>query len=72
MLLGLYYQLLHLQKLQKVERETKDNKENDQENQGQDEDMELPIFEPPTIARATDSFSMDIKLGEGGFGTVYK
>ncbi|EOY12689.1 S-locus lectin protein kinase family protein [Theobroma cacao] len=69
---AVYCQLLHLQKPQKVERETKDNKENDQENQGQDEDMELPIFEPHTIARAADSFSVDIKVREGGFGTVYK
>ncbi|KAK6229580.1 hypothetical protein SCA6_018531 [Theobroma cacao] len=69
---AVYCQLLHSQKLQKVDRETKDNKENDQENQGQDENMELPIFEPPTIARATDSFSVDIKQSEGGFGTVYK
>ncbi|KAK6229578.1 hypothetical protein SCA6_018529 [Theobroma cacao] len=34
--------------------------------------MELPIFEPHTIARAADSFSVDIKVREGGFGTVYK
>ncbi|KAK6229597.1 hypothetical protein SCA6_018548 [Theobroma cacao] len=45
-------------------REAEDNKENDQENQGQDKDVELPIFELATVARATDSFSMDNKLGE--------
>ncbi|EOY12655.1 Uncharacterized protein TCM_031157 [Theobroma cacao] len=52
--------------------ETESNKENDSENQGQDDDVELPIFGLPTIALATDSFSMDSKLVEGGFGTVHK
>lgn len=36
------------------------------------EDMELPLFDLTTIADATDNFSIDNKLGEGGFGPVYK
>ncbi|XP_037492215.1 G-type lectin S-receptor-like serine/threonine-protein kinase SD1-1 [Jatropha curcas] len=36
------------------------------------EDMELPIFDLPTIAKATDNFSSINKLGQGGFGPVYK
>ncbi|KAF9672893.1 hypothetical protein SADUNF_Sadunf11G0091800 [Salix dunnii] len=36
------------------------------------EDMELPIFDMSTIAHATDTFSDSNKLGEGGFGPVYK
>ncbi|CAK7338298.1 unnamed protein product, partial [Dovyalis caffra] len=36
------------------------------------EDMELPIFDLSTIAHATDNFSSNNKLGEGGFGAVYK
>ncbi|XP_044350421.1 receptor-like serine/threonine-protein kinase SD1-8 isoform X3 [Triticum aestivum] len=36
------------------------------------DDLELPIFDLGTIAAATDGFSIDNKLGEGGFGPVYK
>ncbi|KAI7727196.1 hypothetical protein M8C21_015725, partial [Ambrosia artemisiifolia] len=35
------------------------------------EDSELPLFEFNTIANATNNFSDDCKLGEGGFGPVY-
>ncbi|KAB1215252.1 hypothetical protein CJ030_MR4G004191 [Morella rubra] len=41
-------------------------------NEGQDEKMELPLFDLSTITRATNKFSVDNKLGEGGFGPVYK
>ncbi|PKA45677.1 Receptor-like serine/threonine-protein kinase SD1-8 [Apostasia shenzhenica] len=34
--------------------------------------MELPIFDMSTIAFATNNFSNENKLGEGGFGPVYK
>uniref|UniRef100_A0ACD5WL08 Uncharacterized protein n=1 Tax=Avena sativa TaxID=4498 RepID=A0ACD5WL08_AVESA len=37
-----------------------------------DDELELPIFDLGTIAAATDGFSIDNKLGEGGFGPVYK
>ncbi|GAU41718.1 hypothetical protein TSUD_349790 [Trifolium subterraneum] len=36
------------------------------------EDFELPIFDQATILKATNNFSFDNKLGEGGFGPVYK
>ncbi|KAJ6770507.1 RECEPTOR-LIKE SERINE/THREONINE-PROTEIN KINASE SD1-8 [Salix purpurea] len=36
------------------------------------EDVELPVFDMSTIAHATDTFSDSNKLGEGGFGPVYK
>ncbi|XP_015897124.3 G-type lectin S-receptor-like serine/threonine-protein kinase At4g27290 [Ziziphus jujuba] len=41
-------------------------------NEGQKEDMELPSFDLSVIASATDNFSLSNKLGEGGFGPVYK
>ena len=41
-------------------------------NKGPEEDMELPLFDLSTIARATDDFSLNNKLGEGGFRPVYK
>ncbi|WOG85207.1 hypothetical protein DCAR_0104395 [Daucus carota subsp. sativus] len=38
----------------------------------ENEDLELPLFEFEKIANATSNFSNDNKLGEGGFGPVYK
>ncbi|XP_050217236.1 LOW QUALITY PROTEIN: G-type lectin S-receptor-like serine/threonine-protein kinase SD1-1 [Mercurialis annua] len=34
--------------------------------------MELPIFDLSTLMKATDNFSSLNKLGQGGFGRVYK
>ncbi|KAF3453566.1 hypothetical protein FNV43_RR04006 [Rhamnella rubrinervis] len=39
---------------------------------GQKEDVELPMFNLSTIASATANFSLNNKLGQGGFGAVYK
>ncbi|XP_052206368.1 G-type lectin S-receptor-like serine/threonine-protein kinase At4g27290 isoform X4 [Diospyros lotus] len=36
------------------------------------EDLQLPSFDLTTIVDATDNFSLHNKLGEGGFGPVYK
>ncbi|KAF7822798.1 G-type lectin S-receptor-like serine/threonine-protein kinase [Senna tora] len=36
------------------------------------EDMELPLFELDKIVNATKAFSTHNKLGEGGFGPVYR
>nr|POF09665.1 g-type lectin s-receptor-like serine/threonine-protein kinase [Quercus suber] len=44
----------------------------DQNIEGQSEDLEVPFFNLTTIAIATDNFSINNKLGEGGFGIVYK
>ncbi|XVF77708.1 hypothetical protein PTKIN_Ptkin14bG0068600 [Pterospermum kingtungense] len=43
-----------------------------EENQGDGEDMELEVFDLGTIYQATDTFSINNKLGQGGFGPVYK
>nr|XP_011461130.1 PREDICTED: G-type lectin S-receptor-like serine/threonine-protein kinase At4g27290 isoform X1 [Fragaria vesca subsp. vesca] len=40
--------------------------------EGGNDDMELLKFDLCTISRATDDFSDNYKLGEGGFGPVYK
>ncbi|KAL7188162.1 hypothetical protein ACSBR1_038096 [Camellia fascicularis] len=37
-----------------------------------EETLELPIFEMVTISRATNKFCDTNKIGEGGFGSVYK
>ncbi|XWS09903.1 hypothetical protein CRYUN_Cryun39dG0029600 [Craigia yunnanensis] len=40
--------------------------------ENQKEDLELPLFDFATIARATNNFSAQNKIGEGGFGPIYK
>ena len=35
-------------------------------------DSWLPLFSLASVAAATENFSMECKLGEGGFGPVYK
>ncbi|GMN31952.1 hypothetical protein TIFTF001_046561 [Ficus carica] len=42
------------------------------ENRAREEDFELPLFSLATISTATDNFSVNNKLGEGGFGPVYR
>ncbi|KAL3503539.1 hypothetical protein ACH5RR_037988 [Cinchona calisaya] len=37
-----------------------------------DEELELPVFEFSTLMKATNNFAITNKLGEGGFGIVYK
>ncbi|XP_023879884.1 G-type lectin S-receptor-like serine/threonine-protein kinase At4g27290 isoform X1 [Quercus suber] len=51
---------------------TKGNIGKECDNVGRKEDIELPIFDLTAIANATDNFSNNKKLGEGGFGSVYK
>ncbi|WKA12289.1 hypothetical protein VitviT2T_029693 [Vitis vinifera] len=47
---------------------------NSEENTNEEEkkDLELPLFDLATILNATNNFSIENKLGEGGFGPVYK
>lgn len=42
------------------------------ENMLRKEDIYLPTFDLAIIVKATDNFSSSNKLGEGGFGPVYK
>ena len=51
---------------------TKRNQGQQYDNGGGKEDIELPIFDLKAIANATGNFSRNSKLGEGGFGPVYK
>ncbi|KAK4587261.1 hypothetical protein RGQ29_024110 [Quercus rubra] len=39
---------------------------------GRNKEMELPLFSFSSVSTATDYFSASNKLGEGGFGPVYK
>ncbi|XVF34130.1 hypothetical protein REPUB_Repub18cG0031600 [Reevesia pubescens] len=73
MLLGLLIVVCCIRRGRKMLKdEPVERKVNDKENQDQDEDMELAVFELGTIAQATNTFSFTNKLGEGGFGPVYK
>lgn len=38
----------------------------------EEKDLELPLLDLATVLKATNNFSMENKLGEGGFGLVYK
>ncbi|XP_017978700.1 PREDICTED: G-type lectin S-receptor-like serine/threonine-protein kinase At4g27290 [Theobroma cacao] len=51
------------------ERKQKDNKGT---RDNLNEDLELPLFSLATVLTATDNFCCENKLGEGGFGPVYK
>jgi len=44
----------------------------DSKEEPDDEDLELTVFDLSTIFAATDIFSPGNKIGEGGFGPVYK
>ncbi|KAK1369021.1 Receptor-like serine/threonine-protein kinase [Heracleum sosnowskyi] len=48
------------------------NPQTDTRNDNESKDLELPLFDFQTIANATSNFSLNNKLGEGGFGPVYK
>ncbi|KAM3287027.1 G-type lectin S-receptor-like serine/threonine-protein kinase [Capsicum chacoense] len=56
-----------------VEKERLDHNNNkDNRSQILREAFELPLFELSTIMKATDNFSLENKIGTGGFGKVYK
>lgn len=46
--------------------------EQDGTKQNENTDLELPLYEFDTIITATSHFSIENKLGQGGFGPVYK
>ncbi|XP_059624192.1 G-type lectin S-receptor-like serine/threonine-protein kinase At4g27290 [Cornus florida] len=73
-LLGLFL-LLHFLRRRKLKRgggPIRLNQDRDYANESERRDLQLPLFDFETIANATNNFSIDNKLGEGGFGPVYK
>ncbi|CAN0826690.1 G-type lectin S-receptor-like serine/threonine-protein kinase At4g27290 [Linum grandiflorum] len=48
------------------------SRRDDHKKQGGDDDMDVQTFDRATIVNATNNFSLDNKLGQGGFGPVYK
>ncbi|XP_029124556.1 G-type lectin S-receptor-like serine/threonine-protein kinase At4g27290 isoform X2 [Cajanus cajan] len=45
---------------------------NAEKEKSEKDDIDLPTFDFPFISNATNRFSQNNKLGQGGFGTVYK
>ena len=39
---------------------------------GENKEVDLPMFSFTSVSAATNNFSIENKLGEGGFGLVYK
>ncbi|XP_039001504.1 G-type lectin S-receptor-like serine/threonine-protein kinase SD1-1, partial [Hibiscus syriacus] len=56
----------------KLKVEVEDKNVNHRQNKDENEDLEIAVFGFGTIAQATDTFSFRNKLGQGGFGSVYK
>ncbi|CAL5341850.1 unnamed protein product [Camellia sinensis] len=56
----------------KIEGRPVHNSKQGSTEKNQKEDMELPLFDFATIASSTNNFSIDNKLGEGGYGPVYE
>ncbi|CAL5415554.1 unnamed protein product [Camellia sinensis] len=48
------------------------NSEQGYTNKSQKEDLKLPLFDLAVIANSTNNLSINNKIGEGGFGAVYK
>ena len=48
------------------------NLEGSGETNKDQEHLDLPLFDLDTLMNATNNFSSDNKLGQGGFGPVYK
>ncbi|PPS20170.1 hypothetical protein GOBAR_AA00372 [Gossypium barbadense] len=71
-LLGFLLLVYHLRRSRRKLKEVEDNNLYDGEDEDENEDMDVAVFEFGTIAQATDSFSFMNKLGQGGFGPVYK
>ncbi|KDP38992.1 hypothetical protein JCGZ_00749 [Jatropha curcas] len=56
----------------KSRKKLKEKNKMQDKNQESDEELELPLFDFATISHATNKFSFGNKLGQGGFGPVYK
>ncbi|CAL5402222.1 unnamed protein product [Camellia sinensis] len=72
LILGLAISLYIWKELQKREGRTIGHPEQGYYKESRNEDIELPLFNLVTITKATDNFAINNKLGEGGFGPVYK
>ncbi|KAF7822797.1 G-type lectin S-receptor-like serine/threonine-protein kinase [Senna tora] len=58
--------------MKQLREETKKNLMAQNNDEGEQEDLELPLLDLATIVKATEDFSINKKLGQGGFGAVYR
>jgi len=63
-----FYFFMYIGKETEAKNIVSTEKKDEEENQG----FELPFFDLALIFSATNGFSEENKLGEGGFGPVYK
>ncbi|KAI9079160.1 hypothetical protein K1719_038886 [Acacia pycnantha] len=71
LLLGFCYYIYQDQRKRKMTDNPNDN-EGDQDRGESVDDLDLPLLDFSTIVVATDNFSSENKIGEGGFGPVYR
>uniref|UniRef100_A0A5B7BTR1 non-specific serine/threonine protein kinase n=1 Tax=Davidia involucrata TaxID=16924 RepID=A0A5B7BTR1_DAVIN len=65
------YYICQLKKARKRAQQESNSYKDDKE-ESQHDDLELPLFDMSTIFAATNKFSYENKIGQGGFGPVYK
>ncbi|KAI4322851.1 hypothetical protein L6164_022504 [Bauhinia variegata] len=70
LLLGCYF--IHKARRRRRRRRRKMTEEPKSSTGEHVDDLDLPLLDLSIIAMATDNFSMKNKIGEGGFGPVYK
>ncbi|KAA3478411.1 G-type lectin S-receptor-like serine/threonine-protein kinase [Gossypium australe] len=69
--LGIFL-IMRMKKLNKKGSTQEDLEEQEDNNERGKGDLEVPLFDFQTISIATNNFSLQNKLGQGGFGAVYK
>ncbi|XP_078158347.1 cysteine-rich receptor-like protein kinase 15 isoform X2 [Carex rostrata] len=72
LIIGCFIGLLLIRKLRYTEEEMLTNNNKTLDLWSRERSADFPLFDFNEIANATSNFALDNKLGEGGFGPVYK
>ncbi|KAI8000707.1 G-type lectin S-receptor-like serine/threonine-protein kinase [Camellia lanceoleosa] len=71
-LIGWYFlKELHVRRARRLDKRNQKVQDNNQRIV-EEEDLALLLFDLATISSATNNFSLTNKIGEGGFGPVYR